>query len=136
VHQHLAIDLTENKEPAAQEALRLCYYMRSQGYDTYARINNNRMLNLYLANPRFNDRGKDVDACYWQQNLVTNASTPAASSGPRTTRMDALADSYVQPRSADRATGESEAVTVLRVALTQAEDVLHVELQRVVPDPE
>ena len=40
--------IADNLHPAAKDALRLCYYMRSQGFDTYADVRDGS-INLYLS---------------------------------------------------------------------------------------
>jgi hypothetical protein len=84
------IDPTD-KEPKAADALRLCYYMRSQGYDVYGKIENKRVL-LYR---RQNNSHKDQDVLYWKQDFTTNRveyAAPAAPSAPRISRRNAMPD--------------------------------------------
>ncbi len=59
------------KKPKAIEALRLCYYMRSQGYDTYADIKNG-MISLFVVNPDSMYRHERCDHLYWKQDYKTN----------------------------------------------------------------
>jgi len=40
--------IADNMHPAAKDALRLCYYMRSQGFDTYADVRDDS-IELYLS---------------------------------------------------------------------------------------
>jgi hypothetical protein len=128
---HLAIDPTNNNEPTAQEALRLCYYMRSQGYDTYAHIDKKGMINLYVVNPRFVNQS----AIYWQQNFTTNASTAAELPRSHTARRNAVvAQEYLG--STRRTPGESEAIRLLRRRLRQAGAAVERELTRVDQSPE
>ncbi|KAI4954103.1 hypothetical protein J4E91_001813 [Alternaria rosae] len=63
--------IAENKRPNAKLALRLCYYMRSQGFDTYADIRDSS-ISLYLSN-QAPERGQHKALLYWKQNYTTNA---------------------------------------------------------------
>lgn len=66
----LTEDIAANKEPAAHEALRLCYYMRQWDFSTYAKIKDGS-ISLYVIDRGDGDRSfRDVK--YWQQNFVTN----------------------------------------------------------------
>ncbi|KAJ5058383.1 hypothetical protein J3E74DRAFT_292427 [Bipolaris maydis] len=67
-------------EPTAQEALRLCYYLRSQGFDTCAKFKRGYM-KLYVANQESNRRNSQVDVLYWRQDVTTNEITYACSPG-------------------------------------------------------
>ncbi|KAG9377352.1 hypothetical protein A1F94_011755 [Pyrenophora tritici-repentis] len=64
-------NISPNKHPRARDALRLCYYMRSQTFDTYADIKNG-FINLYVVNQVTNLRGSDKDMLYWRQSISTN----------------------------------------------------------------
>lgn len=64
------ISLSDFK-PTAQEALRLCYYLRSQGFDTYAKFKRGYM-NLYVADQESNKQSPHVDVLYWKQDVSTN----------------------------------------------------------------
>ncbi|CAO2653097.1 Nn.00g025080.m01.CDS01 [Neocucurbitaria sp. VM-36] len=66
-----AID-PKTKNPKAEEALRLCYYMRSQGLDTYAEIWNG-VICLFVVNQRSNIRAPEEDFLYWKQDYKTNS---------------------------------------------------------------
>lgn len=70
-HWTRSIGATGNKAPTVKDALRLCYYMRSQGFDVYARFEKKNML-LYIVKQTSHDRGKDHDTLYWSQNFNTN----------------------------------------------------------------
>ncbi|KAJ4359205.1 hypothetical protein N0V95_002371 [Ascochyta clinopodiicola] len=68
--------------PEPMQALRLCYYMRSLGYDTFASIKNVRdptnrattaMLRLLVANPASETRGVGYDHLYWMQYIESGA---------------------------------------------------------------
>lgn len=81
-----AIDPT-HKEPKAEEALRLCYYMRSQGYDTGADLEHDKkMIHLYVAR---GDR-PEHKLSYWKQNFETNEVVFMAASPPRQPRRNAI----------------------------------------------
>ncbi|KAH8702799.1 hypothetical protein GQ44DRAFT_552846, partial [Phaeosphaeriaceae sp. PMI808] len=67
-----AIDPTDAREPTAEEALRLCYYMRSQGFDVYAKFESKKLLCLYLVDQTTTVRSVDHDFLYWAQNFCTN----------------------------------------------------------------
>lgn len=72
-HWTQAIDRTSNKEPKAEEALRLCYYMRSQGYDVYSTIDADKNeLHLWLVNQLSHERTAQYDKLYWYQDYATN----------------------------------------------------------------
>ncbi|OAL53060.1 hypothetical protein IQ07DRAFT_669801 [Pyrenochaeta sp. DS3sAY3a] len=66
----LTEDIAPNKEPAANEALRLCYYMRQWDFSTYARIKDGSIM-LYVIDRGDGNRSMR-DVKYWQQNFVTN----------------------------------------------------------------
>ncbi|KAF1919048.1 hypothetical protein BDU57DRAFT_567925 [Ampelomyces quisqualis] len=70
-HWTRSIDHTGSRSPKAKDALRLCYYMRAQGFDVYARFEKKEML-LYIVNQTSHVRGKDIDTLYWSQNFSTN----------------------------------------------------------------
>lgn len=55
--------------PTVHEALRFCYYMRSQTVDTYARFEDGVML-LLLADQACRDRSRD--RVYWRQCLFSD----------------------------------------------------------------
>lgn len=59
-------------EPLAHEALRLCYYMRSQGFDVYAKFFFSKTFELFVVNQLSNIRGEGYDHLYWRQNFITN----------------------------------------------------------------
>jgi hypothetical protein len=60
------------------QALRLCYYMRSHGYDTYASIRRSNdpeycdsTIRLLLVDPKSDQRGVGYDHLYWYQDCET-----------------------------------------------------------------
>ncbi|KAH7351432.1 hypothetical protein BKA66DRAFT_575529 [Pyrenochaeta sp. MPI-SDFR-AT-0127] len=59
------------QRPMADEALRLCYYMRSQGFDTYAVIKNG-LMSLFVVHEFSRERNEKHDHIYWQQHVKTN----------------------------------------------------------------
>lgn len=61
----------KSKYPKAQDALRLCYYMRSQGFDTYSKLRDGFIL-LFIADQKSNVRNILIDHLYWKQNITTN----------------------------------------------------------------
>jgi hypothetical protein len=70
VHQFTRYIDPRLKYPCWKGALRFCYWMRSQGLDTYARINHpRRTITLLIANPKSSNRARD--RTYWQQNTRT-----------------------------------------------------------------
>lgn len=69
---------SEDTPARPKDALRLCYYMRSQGFATYAIVKNG-YIDLYLANQHTDMRGPHTDMLYWKQNLVTYSIVFAAS---------------------------------------------------------
>jgi hypothetical protein len=60
-----AIDPTGHRRPKAADALKLCYYMRSQGYNVYATIQNKEILLCIVTLQGFH-------ALYWAQSITTN----------------------------------------------------------------
>ncbi|KNG48481.1 hypothetical protein DDE82_002070 [Stemphylium lycopersici] len=60
-----------DRRPRAKDALRLCYYMRSQGLDTYADVRDGS-ISLYVANQQTNNRGPQTDKLYWKQMIKTD----------------------------------------------------------------
>jgi hypothetical protein len=66
-------EIADDKEPPAKDALRLCYYMRSQGFDTYAAFQDDFM-SLYIANQNTNTEvgESQSDLLYWKQNFKNN----------------------------------------------------------------
>ncbi|KAF1925562.1 uncharacterized protein M421DRAFT_7822 [Didymella exigua CBS 183.55] len=68
------------QRPQPVQALRLCYYIRSLGFDTYADIKpsqdpetgiDDTALRLFVANPASEKRGLGHDHLYWYQRLRT-----------------------------------------------------------------
>jgi hypothetical protein len=80
-----AIDPTGNKRPKAADALKLCYYMRSQGYDVYGTIEDQEILLRVVTL-------QGTHALYWVQSIVTNAVTETDAAAPRTSRRNAMVD--------------------------------------------
>jgi len=82
------------KQPKAADALRLCYYMRSQGFDTYATIDKeDNTMSLFVVNQTSHERSPWTDFQYWQQNLKTQEitiGTPFGDEGPPFGRRNAL----------------------------------------------
>ncbi|KAL6709258.1 hypothetical protein ACN47E_001665 [Coniothyrium glycines] len=66
------IDMT-TKRPKAKEALALCYYMRSQGIDTYGLLKFGQ-ISLYLVSPATNALPQRA-SMYWQQSVKTDVVT-------------------------------------------------------------
>jgi hypothetical protein len=64
-------EISADKKPTAQDALRLCYYMRSKTLDTYADLKHGS-ISLYVANRGTDERGPKTDRLYWKQNTKTN----------------------------------------------------------------
>lgn len=101
------IDPAGQKEPKAADALRLCHYMRSQGYDVYS-ILLNGCIYLYIVHQGSRIREALHDALYWKQNVSTNsvgfmAASPArdprrnaAPNGPNFASFEALMASLVR----------------------------------------
>jgi hypothetical protein len=63
--------ISSDKKPKAQDTLRLCYYMRSQGFDTYAHFKGTLLL-LYIVHPRAKWAYPEQDGLYWMQDYKTN----------------------------------------------------------------
>lgn len=70
-----------DRVPRSLQALRLCYYMRSLGYDTYANIlktyvaelgRETLLLRLLVVNPDSGMRGLSHDHLYWAQDMLTD----------------------------------------------------------------
>ncbi|KAF1360837.1 hypothetical protein EJ07DRAFT_154759 [Lizonia empirigonia] len=62
----------QGQQPEPLQALRLCYYMRSLGYDTFANITSiydASTLCLLVVNPESETRGLDHDHLYWVQDI-------------------------------------------------------------------
>ncbi|KAH9873084.1 hypothetical protein J1614_005481 [Plenodomus biglobosus] len=72
------------KEPTPKDALRLCYYMRSQGFDTYAEVKDT-VVSLFVADQEGKDdadaRGRDMP--YWKQDIPTHEVLYSVSSATR-----------------------------------------------------
>ena len=80
-------DISETTTTTANDALRLCYYMRSQGFDTYADVKQGSM-SLYIINQHTAMRGPRTDMLYWKQDVITNEIQFAASHGRSTVRRE------------------------------------------------
>jgi hypothetical protein len=123
-----AIDPT-NKEPKAEEAIRLCYYMRSQGYDTAAIIaHDKKTMQLYVAR---NHHQQFHKLLYWKQNFATNEVVFKAASPPRQPRRNAIPGDSTTPQQQFQRAIESQMHARERI---QAH--LEIELARDAPDPE
>ena len=85
------IDPAGRKEPKAADALRLCYYMRSQGYDVYSTLLKG-CIHLYVVHQGSKVRDALHDALYWKQNVSTNSVEFMAASSARGTRRNAVPD--------------------------------------------
>ncbi|KAF1935512.1 hypothetical protein EJ02DRAFT_460308 [Clathrospora elynae] len=92
--------ISSDRQPKAQDALRLCYYMRSQGFDTYADVKDG-FVSLYIANQQTDLRGPQSDPLYWKQNFKTNEHSMASGGGARGARRNA----FVAAPAADEAEG-------------------------------
>jgi hypothetical protein len=123
-----AIDPT-NKEPKAEEAIRLCYYMRSQGYDTAAIIEHDKKtMQLYVARDHRQQLHK---LPYWRQNFATNEVVFKAASPPRQPRRNAITGDCTTVQEQYQRAIESQMHARERI---QAH--LETELARDMPDPE
>lgn len=80
-------DSTKGRWPEPLQALRLCYYMRSLGFDTFAHIDPTvrkkgdrraMFMSLFIANPDSKKRGTGHDHLYWAQELITGIPYPNA----------------------------------------------------------
>ncbi|KAH6633552.1 hypothetical protein C7974DRAFT_174199 [Boeremia exigua] len=69
-----------DQHPSPLQALRLCYYMRSLGFETFASIRTyesqgfgfqTNILRLLVANPDSEKRGVTHDHLYWAQDITT-----------------------------------------------------------------
>ncbi|KAF2824933.1 hypothetical protein CC86DRAFT_326263 [Ophiobolus disseminans] len=79
------------QEPTAAEALRLCFYMRSIGYDVYHEIEDKtQSLTLYIVNQRSHIRSRKYDRPYWHQNFSTNQTHALFMSTTRASRRNAI----------------------------------------------
>ncbi|KAF1958264.1 hypothetical protein CC80DRAFT_27456 [Byssothecium circinans] len=78
--------------PSAKEALRFCYYMRSQGFDTYARFPKGKGMQFFVATAE--TRGVAArDNLYWRQDPKSNYITEVRPSRHRPGRQ-AWQDEY------------------------------------------
>ncbi|KAF2628130.1 hypothetical protein BU25DRAFT_40544 [Macroventuria anomochaeta] len=77
----------KGQRPQPLQALRLCYYMRSLGYDTFATIKTScdpgngtkiTALRLLVANPDSEKRGLGHDHLYWAQDIRTGEAVSKA----------------------------------------------------------
>ena len=98
----------KGQRPTPQQALRLCYYMRSLGYDTFASVKTSydpikrvktTSLRLLIANADSEKRGVGYDHLYWAHDLRTGAVLPRpysllrqSTQGSINTRRNALAN--------------------------------------------
>jgi hypothetical protein len=135
-----AIDPTGNKMPKAADALRLCYYMRSQGYDVYSRVLDS-CVHLYLVKQESNIRDKDHDMLYWKQSVKTNQVVfyyPSPGRGPRRNAVSNLASElsgFAGP-SIPTARPATQEDGIRSRALREANAHLQIELEREPNDPE
>lgn len=76
----LANIVPKDQTPQPAQALRLCYYMRSFGFDTFTTIKpscdpetgvDNTALQLLVANPNSKQRDIGHDHLYWAQQIGT-----------------------------------------------------------------
>lgn len=143
-----AIDSTGNKTPRAAVALRLCYYMRSQGYDVYSRVEAS-CVQLYIVNQGSYIRDKEHDVLYWKQNILTNhVDYYFPSPGNRSSRRNAVSDLAFQvadfglpsrpavPHVSAPTGGNFPEDTAANVALQEAYARVQMELVRDPPDAE
>ncbi|KAL5395111.1 hypothetical protein PMIN03_006390 [Paraphaeosphaeria minitans] len=67
---------TKPHTPTAKQAVELCYFMRSHGFDTYAKLDpRGEKLQLYVAN-RDTGEYRGQDSLYWEQYMKTGAVVP------------------------------------------------------------
>jgi hypothetical protein len=119
-------------QPSAINALRFCYYMRSQGIDVYPSLGAHKLLSLRVVNPLSHSRSQDH--VYWQQNYATNHTLHALEEVPiprpgtlaRPARRNAVAP----------AAQANDPRTVLEFSIQQAEARLERELESANSDPE
>ncbi|KAG9191169.1 hypothetical protein G6011_09257 [Alternaria panax] len=94
-------NIAKDKHPQAKDALRLCYYMRSQGFDTYAEFQKNKM-SLYIANQDPEVGSPMPELLYWNQNFLNSelaheVRTVPVLSGARRERRNALPSDLRHP---------------------------------------
>jgi hypothetical protein len=85
---------SQTRYPNWKEALEFCYWMRSQGFDTYAKLTLNStessmIVSLWIADPTMNDRA--ADKLYWHQNTKTGDIREMSFPPQRGSRRNALA---------------------------------------------
>ncbi|KAF2449712.1 hypothetical protein P171DRAFT_198584 [Karstenula rhodostoma CBS 690.94] len=67
---------TKTHAPTAKQAVELCYFMRSHGFDTYVRLDpRGEKLRFYIADRDAGER-RGQDSLYWQQDMKTGAVVP------------------------------------------------------------
>jgi hypothetical protein len=117
-----AIDPTLNMEPKAEEALRLCYYMRSQGYDVYSKMDiKKKEVSLFVVNQRSHERDAQHDRLYWHQNFVTNEDLfVTREETPRPRRRNAMVGRYIDFGLGTDETDEDEPLVHRRAASVPA----------------
>jgi hypothetical protein len=123
-----AIDPAGNKKPKAADALRLCYYMRSQGYDTYARVKN-RTVSCFVVKQTTRNH---EHVLYWKQDVVTDEVLNAPDAQPLRTRRNAIHDGPSFLAAAPRADPDME--RIFEEADTAVMDAITAELERDPPD--
>ncbi|KAH7402300.1 hypothetical protein DE146DRAFT_788000 [Phaeosphaeria sp. MPI-PUGE-AT-0046c] len=137
-----AIDSTGSKTPRADEALRLCYYMRKQGYDSYSKIQDTT-INLYVVNQDSCTRDPRHDHLYWKQNIATNeVEFMAPSPGARSARRNAVPNVEMLFQTFDRSNSLSSSAaagnytTGQRAAIAAAEACVQIQLEQEPHDPD
>ncbi|KAF2685999.1 hypothetical protein K458DRAFT_486112 [Lentithecium fluviatile CBS 122367] len=94
-YPHLANKLTKELDeqlryPNWKDALQLCYWMRSQGLDTYAQIHPKKQaMRLFIANPTSHERVVN-DGLYWEQNCKSGFITELSFDRERASSRNAL----------------------------------------------
>lgn len=121
-------NIAEDKHPQAKDALRLCYYMRSQGFDTYAKFQKSRM-SLYIASQPTEVTSPKSDRLYWCQDHLTNEvahelRTVPVSSGARGGRRNAFSSDLTQQIQRLQATVDAVIAAGTDIARAQSRNTL------------
>lgn len=121
-------NIAEDKHPQAKDALRLCYYMRSQGFDTYAKFQKSRM-SLYIASQPTEVTSPKSDRLYWCQDHLTNEvahelRTVPVSSGVRGGRRNAFSSDLTQQIQRLQATVDAVIAAGTDIARAQSRNTL------------